>query len=1477
MGDVYRGLTIQIGADVTNLTAALKGVNKAASNTQSALRRVGKALDADPTNVALLSSKMASLSEKASATAVKMRVLGQQIKQMQGTEIEKIANGTKNLELRAASARDEYARLVRQIATLRTNAVTAFDMPAAWGNNLTKYSSQIDAKLKSLVWSGNAEAKKMLTQLTGLQQKFKAVSDEMDKVGKAQSFKRAQEDIKLTASELKLLIRETTETRNQMLALGNTSGLRKVNAQLEKTDELTEQVKAEFKVLNEALSLNPSSLKVAASRMMNLRQQVDLAKQRVTQLKAKMVELEAAGGKKTNKGIRELAEATLTAKNRMESLKALLKGVEGSLETAENEANEFRKALDFKGLSVAEADVKDLRAQVNRLTVALNEAERAYDAAKTDQNLREVQNEIKRTMAQIKNLNSLAKGASGSMSGMFFALRTAGYSLSGTVGAAVSTVAYSLVDKAETIDAAFRDMKKTVQGTDEQFATLRKDAIEYSKTHITSADTILEIEAMAGQLGIATDELETFATTVSNLDISTDMEAEDIAIDLGKLSNVLGDLDTDNVDKFADALVRLGNNNAALESDIMNITTRFGSMASQVGMSSDEILAWATAASSTGVKAESAGSNMLKTLGNINSVVSSGGDTLKAWSKVIGMSADEIKKKWGDSKGGTSDVFQSFIASLSKMKNTDVDATLQKLGITSVRQRQLIEGLTQSVDTMDDKLKMSKDAWNGISDEWGQAGDAANEADQKSEGFSGAMGKLRNNLAAIADSVGTDLIPYIEMATNALKELSDIYNSLDSGQKDSLFKIAAGLTALGPGLTVVGALGSTFTILAKGVGKAANIAGDAGARIKHFGDKLSGVTNAVAGTTGAVTSATSGITGYSYAGQKATKVSGDISKSGQTAAKGITKLSSAGSKAGKALQSIGGSFNWWALGIGAVALACGTLYGAWQEAKERAETFDEVLTGSEETLLSWGESVNEAADNAADLSDTVKSISEIKDANYELAKSVASHNEEMQASMKEAKVDISMLESYGDTVDKISKKVQKGKITKKSDLSSEELGELKSALEGINELTGKNYTIKDIIQKGEVDKAKKINDELQKTLTLKELSLQSEVYAERYKSALSDQIDAQEKYSDAVKTFNETYATYSDLANTPGVSIEAQQFALGQISAAQDAMNEAKSSLDSINSDVDKWQQAMDTVNAASAKGVNSIYTLLSQNSQAFATLSSGGYLKSFMSDLDELGVKYKNLTKNQKTDTSWLSTLASSYDGTTSSLTSSLDSLGIKYDKTKAKASKTNKNLEKTNSLKKEVKKPVETKVSANTKSAEANLKAVQKQKEDIAKPVSFDVTANVKHKMSSGGSSSNTQGTVGMSASSVSSGTRAVYDDGTVGLMSLASTVDDSYGVMTQGIYDSVSSAVSGMNVLSLGLGNDVKSMSKKLGNGVTVNMSSDNGEIAGLLRSIVKNTKGGQGIYLDGNKLVGGTADAYDRKMAQRERLASRGVSI
>ena len=53
MGDAYKGLTIRIGADMTELNRALRSSNSAIAQTQKQLRLIEKQSKLDPTNVAL--------------------------------------------------------------------------------------------------------------------------------------------------------------------------------------------------------------------------------------------------------------------------------------------------------------------------------------------------------------------------------------------------------------------------------------------------------------------------------------------------------------------------------------------------------------------------------------------------------------------------------------------------------------------------------------------------------------------------------------------------------------------------------------------------------------------------------------------------------------------------------------------------------------------------------------------------------------------------------------------------------------------------------------------------------------------------------------------------------------------------------------------------------------------------------------------------------------------------------------------------------------------------------------------------------------------------------------------------------------------------------------------------------------------------------------------------------------------------------
>ncbi len=200
--------------------------------------------------------------------------------------------------------------------------------------------------------------------------------------------------------------------------------------------------------------------------------------------------------------------------------------------------------------------------------------------------------------------------------------------------------------------------------------------------------------------------------------------------------------------------MRLGNNGASTEEQIVDVAKRIGSMGSIVGMSTPDILAWSSTIASTGQNAEAAGTAIAKTMSDIEGAVSSGGDGLEAFASVAGMSAQAFADAWN---GDPTEAMKAFIEGLVQVEANggSADSTLKGLGIDATRQKQAIMGLMQTIGGLNDNLRMSNDAWNGVSDAWGQAGDAASEAGKKAEGFSGTVSQIKNVAENAARRSGT--------------------------------------------------------------------------------------------------------------------------------------------------------------------------------------------------------------------------------------------------------------------------------------------------------------------------------------------------------------------------------------------------------------------------------------------------------------------------------------------------------------------------------------------------------------------------------------------------------------------------------------------------------------------------------------------------------------------------------------------------
>ena len=92
--------------------------------------------------------------------------------------------------------------------------------------------------------------------------------------------------------------------------------------------------------------------------------------------------------------------------------------------------------------------------------------------------------------------------------------------------------------------------------------------------------------------------------------------------------------------------MRLGNNGASTETEIVNIAERIGSMGSIVGMSGSDILALASSIASTGQNAEAAGTAISKTMSFFETAVAAAGE-LKVGDivKVMVLDVDEKRSR----------------------------------------------------------------------------------------------------------------------------------------------------------------------------------------------------------------------------------------------------------------------------------------------------------------------------------------------------------------------------------------------------------------------------------------------------------------------------------------------------------------------------------------------------------------------------------------------------------------------------------------------------------------------------------------------------------------------------------------------------------------------------------------------------------------------------------------------------------------
>lgn len=663
------------------------------------------------------------------------------------------------------------------------------------------------------------------------------------------------------------------------------------------------------------------------------------------------------------------------------------------------------------------------------VTIAISGSYNGRAMAKAEEDLRRLRvrtaSEMGGAAGAITDFGGKLGEAGGKIHNFGYGMEQVGSKATRALTVPIAAAAAACGAAAIEIDTSLTSVRKTVDGTEEQYNQLKEAAIEFSKTNAVSASQILDIQALGAQLGYSIDELQEFGEVVSGLDIATNMSAEEAATELAQFANIMG-MSHDQTRNFGSTIVELGNNFATTEADISHMAMRIAGAGKSIGLTESDVLGLATALSSMGIEAEAGGTAISTIMSNIDKAVATNAGSVKTWAQTANMSVDEFTAAWGnDAVGALSAVLVGMDSATAAGGN--MSQMLEDLGIDSIRQTDTMKRLANNSEFLGKAVETANQAW--VENSALQA-----EVDNRNQSMAARFEMLKNKVTAVAEKVGTPLVnaalEFVDAAEPVLDVVSDAaeaFADMDEEDQRMVVGLVAAAAAFGPAAVgcgkVVQAVGTLVAKTGKGV--------------QTFG----GFVGSLRGTKAA---ADEGAAGMKDAAAAARSYEG-----------GARAASTASNLATRATQALSGAMK--ATAIGLVVGLVAELVGQFQAYCEHEKLVEEATGGLTSALTA-------TADAAGDASPAVESMGEAVEGAAMSAEECLRAQVDLAGEIRESwggvKSDAAMVDRYADTIERLTSKY--GESGEKAQLSAREQAELKAAVEGLNGATESNYEITDL-------------------------------------------------------------------------------------------------------------------------------------------------------------------------------------------------------------------------------------------------------------------------------------------------------------------------------------------------------------------------------------------------------------------------------
>lgn len=463
-------------------------------------------------------------------------------------------------------------------------------------------------------------------------------------------------------------------------------------------------LQSNLKLTQSQYQTNANSMQALSAKGEALRKVYEAQKKKVEELKsalenAKKAEQEYTKQKEdlakkieaNNKALEALRKSTGDTTKEEEKLNSEnaklqkeLDGVDAKLTAAQRGTNDWQIQLNN-----AQIKLNDLDAEIQKNDKYMDEASKSADGCA--HSIDEFGNEVHEASDEVKTMASIMASR-------------------------------EILEFGDTLKQALADCITSFADFEEGMAGVKRttgivgpeldELSEYFKQLATeiplSTKELAEIATTAGQLGVkGKDNVQQFTEVMAKLATTTDLTAETAATMLAQFANITHVTD---YERLGSVVASLGDATATTATKVVEMSQGIAAAGTQAGMSERDIMAISAAVGSLGIESAAGGTAMSTLISTIYKATQKGGDDLRDFASVAGMSAGQFRKYWEQDAVGA---LNAFITGLNDTERNGKSAVviLDELGITNVRQTRAILGLAEAGDLLTGTIDQANRAW----------------------------------------------------------------------------------------------------------------------------------------------------------------------------------------------------------------------------------------------------------------------------------------------------------------------------------------------------------------------------------------------------------------------------------------------------------------------------------------------------------------------------------------------------------------------------------------------------------------------------------------------------------------------------------------------------------------------------------------------------------------------------------------------